>query len=63
MKRPGENQIIVPLGAVLAAKRAQQQKRKNQHFEQPSPMGAANVKAVARRAAPQQIKSLMGHGR
>jgi hypothetical protein len=62
VKRPGENQIIVPLGAVLAAKRAQEEKRQNQHFEQPAPMRAANVKAVARRAAPQQIKSVMGHG-
>jgi hypothetical protein len=63
VQRPGKKEIIVPLGAVLATKRPQQKKRKNEHFEKPAPVRAANVQALAGRTAPEQIKSIVGHGR
>ncbi len=33
VKSPGEEEIVVPLGAVLAAEWPQQQKWENDHFE------------------------------
>jgi hypothetical protein len=63
LKRPGKNQIIVSLGAVLAAKRTQQNEWENEQFKQPAAMRPANIQASAGRAAPQQKESIVGHGR
>jgi len=63
MKDPGKKQIIVPLGAVLAAKRLQQKKRQIERFEVSAPVRTANVKALAGSTAAQQKQSVMGHGR
>ena len=63
MERPRKKQIIVSFGTVLAAKRPQQEARKQDHLEQPAPMRTANVQSSAGRAASQQIKSLARHGR
>jgi hypothetical protein len=52
----------VSLGAILAAKRPQQEKRKNEQFKKTPPVRTANVKTFAGRTAPQQEKSVVGHG-
>jgi hypothetical protein len=63
LKRPGEKQIIVSLGAVLAAKRPQQDQWENEHLKQPAAMRPANIQALAGWTASQQKKSVVGHGR
>jgi hypothetical protein len=62
VERPGKKQIVVPLGAVLAAKRPQKQKWKNQELDEPAAMRTSNVEAPAIRAASQQKHSIVGHG-
>src|ERR1019366_2460221 len=61
VKSPGEEEVVVPLGTVLATKGPQQQKWKNRHFEQPAPVRGAHVQTLAKRAAPQQIDSSVRH--
>jgi hypothetical protein len=63
VERLGKKQIIVSLGAILAAKRPQQEKWKNNHLEQPTPMRTSNVQAIAEWTASQKIKSIVRHGR
>jgi hypothetical protein len=53
VQRPGKKQIVMPLGAVLAAKRPQQKKRKHQDFKKPAPVRTAHVQAFAGWAAPE----------
>jgi len=62
MERPGENQIIVSLGAVFASKWPQQEKGKKEQFDHPAPMRPPNVQTFAGWTASQQIKSSVGHG-
>jgi hypothetical protein len=61
VQRPGEDQIIVPLGAVFAAKRTQQKTGKDQDFKKASAVRPANIQAFAGRTAPQQVNSLVRH--
>jgi hypothetical protein len=61
VKRPSKEEIIVPLGAILAAKWSQQQKRKQDHFEQPATMRAPDVHAAAGGATSKEIETTVWH--
>ena len=61
VKRPSKEEIIVPLGAILAAKWPQQQKRKQDRFEQPATVRAPNVHAAAEGATSKEIEASVWH--
>ena len=52
VERPGKNQIIVPPGAVFAAKGPQQEERQKGHFEDSAAVRESNVQTLAMRTAP-----------
>jgi len=61
MKRPGKEEIIVPLGAILAAKWAQQQKRKQDRFEQPATVRTPDIHAAAEGTTSKEIEASVRH--
>src|SRR6202043_3017408 len=48
VKRPSEEEIVVPFRAVLATKRPQEHEWKNDHFEQAPAVRASHVRAPAK---------------
>jgi hypothetical protein len=61
VKCPGKEEIIVPLGAILATKWPQQQKRKQNRFEQTTPVRAPDVHAAAGGATSKEIEATVWH--
>jgi len=61
VQRPSKVEIIVPLGAILAAKWSQQQKRKQERFEQPATMRAPDVHTAAEGATSKEIETSVWH--
>jgi hypothetical protein len=61
VKCPSEEKIIVPLGAILAAKWPQQQKGKQDRFEQTTTVRAPDVHAAAGWATSKKIEATVWH--
>ena len=61
VKSLGKEEIAVPLGAVLATDRPQQQKRWNGHFERSTAVRAPHVQAPAKWATSKKIEPNMRH--
>jgi hypothetical protein len=61
MQRPGKEEIVVPLGAILTSEGPQQNKRKNQYFKKTALVRTAHIQTVAGWTAPQQIESFVRH--
>jgi hypothetical protein len=57
VERPSKEKIVMPFGAVLAPEGPQQQYWQKNRFQEPSPVRAAHVQALARWTATQQIES------
>jgi hypothetical protein len=61
VKCTSKEEIIVPLGAILATKWPQQHKRKQDRFEQPTPVRAPNIHAAAEWATSKEIEATVWH--
>jgi hypothetical protein len=61
MKCPSKDEIIVPLGAIFATKWPQQQKRKQERFEQPTTMRTPDIRASAEWATSKEIEATVWH--
>jgi hypothetical protein len=61
VKCMSEEEIIVPLGAIFATKWPQQQKRKQDRFEQPTTVRAPDIHAAAEWATSKEVEASMWH--
>jgi hypothetical protein len=57
LERPREKQIVVAFGAIFTAKRSEQQKWKNNRFQDAAPVRTANIQTLAIGTASQQMQS------
>jgi hypothetical protein len=60
-KCTSKEEIIVPLGAIFATKWPQQQKRKQDRFEQPTTVRTPDIHAAAEWATSKEIEASMWH--
>ena len=60
-KCTSKEEIIVPPGAIFATKWPQQQKRKQDRFEQPTAVRAPDVHAAAEWATAKEIEATVWH--
>jgi len=61
VKCASKEEIIVPLGAIFATKWPQQQKRKQDRFEQPATVRAPDIHASAEWATSKEIEAIVWH--